>query len=817
MEAGRRARLSTEQALLDSEHRLQQVLDATSALVFAKDAAGRYIFVNREFVRLCRRTAADVLGRTDEEIFPPALATRFRHNDLRVLQERRGIEFEELADFGDGPRTYIASKFPLFDASGQAYAVCGMATDITERKRLEEALSSAALAVSQSEEETLYRQLVRFLTAILGVDGAFIATVDAHRASCLDIRAFFLDGQIRENFSYSQAGTPCETVVGQEFRLYASKLDERFPADVDFSRLGFRSYAGYPLFDAQGRALGLIAVVSRGELEQGAFIESVMRIFAVRANAELEREASRRALESSEASYREIFEAGDDAILVLDWDNAAIVDANPRACETYGHSRAELIALGVAGLGTEDAPPYSRVDALRWLAHARRDGSARFEWRRRGPEGLNHWDEVRLKVAVIGGRRRILAITREITERKNAEEVRERLEASLRQAQKMQAIGQLTGGIAHDFNNLLTTILGYVVLAAERETAQADPRLASYLQHARRSCERARDLVQQMLMFSRGHRGEPCDVELRDLVADALPTLRSSLPGGIELDAELAADQTCVRVDPLQAEQVITNLCLNARDAMAGQGRLGISVRSTEVTDAVCAGCRETVAGDFVELTIRDTGPGIGSAVAERIFEPFFSTKQVGRGTGMGLAIVHGIVHEHGGHVLLETRPGEGSRFRVLWPRGPSQSSGGARPPRVRAGSALARPELSGRVLIVDDEEAVGEFMRELLDTWGLRATFVNRAEAALQRVRETPDDYDVVLTDQAMPRMTGLELARALADVRADLPVLLYTGNDDGIGASGVRGAPRAVLRKPIDPARLAAALQECLVSTQA
>ena len=804
----------TAQALQDSETRLQQVLDNTSALVFAKDHAGRYLFVNREFEVLSGISSAQMIGRTDEEIFPPDLAARFRHNDLRVLRERRAIEVEETADFGQGRRVYVASKFPLFDSGGHAYAVCGIATDITERKRLEEAWSSAALAVSQSEEVTLYRQLVRFLATILGADAAFVATYDPAQTQQLGMLAFFLDGEIRENFRYPSTGTPCETVVGQQFRLYGTKLGERFPQDDDFHKLGFDSYAGHPLFDAQGKPLGLIAAVARRPMEQEGFIESVLRIFAVRVVAELERDASRRALRTSEQNYREIFEASDDAIFVLDWESGAIVDVNPRACEVYGYARAEMLATA-AGAFSYGEPPYAREDALRWLARARDEGQARFEWHGRNRDGTLHWDEVRLKAVQIGGQRRLLAITREITGRKAAEEQRTALEARLRQAQKMQAIGQLTGGIAHDFNNLLTTILGYVVLAGERESAASDSRLGVYLDQARRSCERARDLIEQMLMFSRGQRGSPRAVVLQGLVDDALANLRAQLGAGIVLRVVPDDTSAHIEVDPVQAGQVVTNLCLNARDAMNGAGELTVRVARRQVQQGICAGCRASVTGPHVELSVADSGPGIASEVAERIFEPFFTTKEAGRGTGMGLAIVHGIVHEHGGHVILESSPGAGAVFRVLWPAGKAPAMDLASS-QVSAGAApAARPRLRGSVLIADDEQAVGEFMRELLATWGVEATCVDRGQAALELVRREPGRYDLIITDQTMPGMTGLELLAHLRAEGCTVPVVLYSGHGDNLVlAESPEARPCALLRKPVDPAHLAQALEACLPS---
>ena len=932
---GRETVESALHALQTSETRLQQVLDNTSALVFAKDARGRYLFVNREFERASGRPATEILGRDDEAIFPPDLVERFRHNDQRVLQEGRSIQFEEVADFGDGPRTYVATKFPLFDAAGEAYAVCGMATDITDRKRLEEALTVSALAVSQSDDEALHRQLVQYLATILNVEAAFVAVREPQDPRRLTMLAFFMDGQVLENFSYDERGTPCATVVGKAFRLYPSGLPELFPLNEDFRKLGFESYAGHPLIDANGRSVGLIAVVSRRHLDHPAFVESVLRIFAVRVTAELERAAARQALRTSEASYREIFEASEDGILVHDWGTGAILDANPRACEAYGYTLAELVGLQPQELGASgEMMPGSAGE--RAVATVKRDGTAMFEWRRRRKDGSLHWDDVRLKAVTIGGQRRILAITRDITERKQAdaalraseeqyravfnastdalvlwnsrservdvnpayelmygyarsevltgararalpadyrqrqesiiastlagdsfhgefetvgrgnrrfpievrtipiqyhgephvlamirditerraaEERREHLEARLRQAQKMEAIGQLTGGIAHDFNNLLTTIMGYVTLAGERETARDDTRLGGYLTQAQRACERARDLIQQMLMFSRGQRGSPRVLRLDTLVQDAMPPLRGHLAAAIVVDLRIDPAPAVVRIDPVQVEQVLFNLVLNARDALPDAGRIIVEVRPVRVENALCAGCRAPVEGDYVELSVTDDGPGIDAATAERIFEPFFTTKETGKGTGMGLAIVHGIVHEHDGHVVLETAKGQGARFRVLLPAAAPEGARAAEP-RIDGGAGTANAAaLTGTVLVVDDEETVAHFMRELLESWGLQAECVLRGDAAVAAVQANPRRFDVVVTDQAMPRMSGLELVKRLRDLRADLPVIVHTGNVDAMPPFD-EGAPRpsAVLQKPVDPVRLRSALAQCL-----
>ncbi|MGE5526191.1 MAG: PAS domain S-box protein [Rhodospirillaceae bacterium] len=786
----------------ESLSRLQDVLDHTKAVIFVKDLEGRYVFANRELERVVRVPAEQIVGHTDHELWPPEVAQHFRANDAQVLRERSAIEFEVGAEVAHQQRTFLSFKFPLFGADGEPYAICGIATDITDRKRTQDALTSAALAVSSAQGATVFQELVRYLATILGMEAAFIAAPWPEGGDQCHMRmhAFFLDGEVRENFDYPLAGTPCETVMGQSFRIYPSAVSELFPADVDFKRMGFESYAGFPLRGGNGDPLGIISVVSRAKMMNAEFVESILKIFAVRAAAELERQRAEETLRASEASYRAIFEASEDAIFVHDWDSGALIDVNQRACEVYGYSHEEFRRLSIAEVSSGEHP-YTAAEAAKRLQEAKAGHTVRMEWHRRNKDGSLHWDEVVLRPAVIAGRRRLLAFTREITERKHAEQ-------ALRQAQKMEALGHLTGGIAHDFNNLLTSIMGYVVLASEQPSAQTEVRLRKYLEQAQFSCERARDLIQQMLMFSRGQRGQPRPVALSALVAESVNLFSSSLPAAIGMELKLEREVCAVMLDPVQLDQILLNLCLNARDAIAGTGTIRVSVAPAPPGEHVCTACRKRGSGEYVQLCVEDDGPGIAPEIVDRIFEPFFTTKEVGKGSGMGLASVHGIVHELGGHVVVETAVGKGTRFCVLFPALPDgQEEDDVRPAATRR-APLRR--LAGRVLVVDDERAVATFMGDLLESWGLEVMQAANAVDALALLSSGTARCDLVITDQMMPRMTGMELARKLMAIRPELPVILYTGRNDGLARADLKKTGlRAIVTKPVDPHELFGLLQ--------
>ena len=785
-----------------------------------------------------------------------------------------------------------------------------------EPTRTEAALRQAALAVSTASGERAYEQLVEALASILEVEIALISVFAGTERTRLRTLAVWVDGHLAKNFEYPLAGTPCEAALGREFSHFERGAHRVFPGDGMLAQFAIEGYAAATLDDARGRAIGVLTAMSRRPLGDRGLAESMLKIFAVRIAAEIERRRS-------QSSYRAIFESAESVLLVHDYETGAIIDANPLACHTYGYSYAEMLDLPIGSLSS-GVHPYTAEEAMRLLRAARQGGPLRFEWQRRNRDGSVHWDEVTLKKVDIDGRPHILAIKREITERKAAEarlraseeqyrsifdattdslvlrdeafrivdvnpaytalcgrtrdevlgadvvtvhlaeftdyaralhrkalagetvrleteamrkngerftvEVRgvrmqylgrphvlyigrditeakraqeagTRLEAQLRQAQKMEAIGQLTGGIAHDFNNILQGIVGNLQLAAERGATAGDERLARHIERARTSAQRAGDLIRQMLTFSRGRSGARKPVSAAALVREGAALLRSTLPSTIAFRLELDDAVPPVLADPVQLGQVLLNLCINARDALPGGGEIALSARGVRGTFGVCASCREKVAGSFVEIAVRDSGVGIASWVKERMFEPFFSTKETGKGSGMGLAMVHGIVHGHGGHLLVESSLGQGANFRLLLPAAGGEVA--TRAPAAR--SAAERPRLAGRVLVVDDEPVIREFMAELFEGWGLETVLAADGEEARSAFAADPQGFDLVLTDQTMPRLTGLELARELLRMRPGLPVILCTGYGedlppDAVGAAGLR----AIASKPVDVAHI-------------
>jgi CheY-like chemotaxis protein len=294
--------------------------------------------------------------------------------------------------------------------------------------------------------------------------------------------------------------------------------------------------------------------------------------------------------------------------------------------------------------------------------------------------------------------------------------------------------------------------------------------------------------------------------------------LRSTLPATIEVKADLDEELPAVLLDPVQIGQVLLNLCINARDAMPAGGTLRVGLGMAGEVDQACASCRNRVrARGLVELSVSDTGMGIAGEVLERIFEPFFSTKEVGKGSGMGLATVHGIVHEHGGHVLVDTAPDSGAAFRVLLPLPAGRPDAVAPERPSQPGAGAPHTQLSGRVLVVEDEQTVGEFMAHLLETWGLSVIVKPNPEEARALFVANPESFDLVVTDYTMPKGTGLDLARQLKAVRPELPVILYTGYSEAVNQQDAeRCGVRALVRKPLEPATLLALIRAHLPAVE-
>ena len=496
------------------------------------------------------------------------------------------------------------------------------------------------------------------------------------------------------------------------------------------------------------------------------------------------------ALRASEEQYRGLFEAAHDGFAIMTMEGG-VRAVNQAMSSLLGYSREELLALDPLAF----IHPDDRYHFPRMLAALRQGRSYHTEGRNLRKDGSVFDADVHVSPFAYGGEPHIFISMRDISERRRAEEEKAQLEARLRQSQKMEAIGTLAGGIAHDFNNILTAIMGYTDLASHAVGAAHPAR--EHLRSVSAAGFRARDLVQQILAFSRQGEQVRKPLLLGPVVKEAIKLLRASLSTTIAIHPRIENQVGAILADATQIHQVVINLCANGADAMEKSGG-ELVIELVNVREA---------GRDSVRLSVADSGRGIPADLLERIFDPFFTTKEKGRGTGLGLAMVHGIVQSHEAVIRVESLPGQGSRFDILFPVIRAEVDE-ALPP-----DSPPPPKGVEHVLVVDDEAAVLHMEQELLQSLGYTVTATTSSVDALDIFRKDPDRFDLVLTDQTMPLMTGVGLIRELRRMRTELPVILCTGYSaqiDEVGAQEL--GVRCFLMKPFDIYRLAVMMRQAL-----
>jgi len=383
-------------------------------------------------------------------------------------------------------------------------------------------------------------------------------------------------------------------------------------------------------------------------------------------------------------------------------------------------------------------------------------------------------------------------LQREIAEDRRAEEEENKRKAQLQRAQRLEAIGRLAGGIAHDFNNILAAIIGYAELL--RYDLPEDSKAQGSVEAIYEAGIRAKDLVQQILTFSRQSEEEKKPLRISIVVREALALVRAALPATIEIRQKLASESDTVLANPMQIHQVLINLCTNAALAMGEKGGvLEISLEDADFDSEATASNPDLKPGGYVKLTIKDTGSGIAPEIVDRIFDPYFSTREPEHGTGMGLAVVHGIVKGSGGSIGVDSIVGEGTAIYVFFPRIEK---------RITPDARVLSPFPSGneRILFVDDEKALVDIGVQLLEHLGYQVVGRTSSIEALEAFRNQPEKFDLVVSDQTMPNMTGEMLAKELIRIRPDIPIVLCTGyseiiSEEKAAALGIK----KLIMKPI------------------
>jgi PAS domain S-box-containing protein len=520
-----------------------------------------------------------------------------------------------------------------------------------------------------------------------------------------------------------------------------------------------------------------------------------VRLGVERQGLEVERRAS-------DARFRALVDSTVDAFFLQD-EYGRLLDVNRQACRSLGYARQELIGR----IPFEIDPDADGILRQRVRERLAAGEAATFEGRQRRKDGSAFPVEVRVSAFREGDRTLRVSLVRDISERKQAEATRVRLEEELGRARKLAAIGSLAGGIVHDFNNILGAIVGYGELAQGR--AISGRSIEVELDQVMQAGRRGKRLVDHILAFSRSAVAERVPVHVQSVVDEVLRLLAASLPAGVQLEPDLRAGDVALLGDSTQLHQVAMNLCSNAIHAMPHGGILSVRLDRVTTTEPRALSHGILQSGEHVRLRVADTGTGIARAVQERIFEPFFTTKAFGKGTGLGLSLVHGIITDWQGAVELESRDGHGTTFSVWVP-----TCGETAPPRTE--QTAEPPRGNGQsVLVVEHELPLLRLAEETLAQLGYDPCGFQSSRAALDAFAADPDCYDLLLTDETMPELTGTQLAGEIRKLRSDIPILLMSGHPgaqlkDVAEAAGVTG----ILHKPLCCRDIAESLARVLFS---
>jgi len=532
--------------------------------------------------------------------------------------------------------------------------------------------------------------------------------------------------------------------------------------------------------------------------------------------------AERRAMRRAETVLREqrallgmIYDNTSDALALHSWDPREV------AWKLLSVNRATLQMARALGLEVDEGGLLGRrleeVTAALWPSDGVDGEGLVDEFYRAAETGRTRTREARLAAdggtvyaeltlipffAPEGGTPHVLAVARDITARKRAEAARREFEARLAQSRKMEALGQLAGGVAHDFNNILAGILGFADVIRK---STPDAAAANFSSEIVQAATRARDLIRQILMFSRRQPAERRPVRLTEVAREVLRLVRGTVPVAVRIQSRLADDAPYILGDPTQLHQVVMNLCTNAVQAMGESGgSLEVAVEAVDASAEFARRHPPLREGKCVCLPVIDTGPGMPQAVLDRLFEPFFTTKAPGVGTGLGLSVVHGVVQNHEGAIVVETRPGDGTTFAVFLPAVTAPGRSGKESVMDKPVPAPGR-----RILFVDDEASIARLAQVMLRSLGHSATTFGKPADGLAALRADPRAFDLVITDLTMPGMTGVDLARGIREVRSDIPIILSSGYADEVPEETLKSLGIVqVLPKPFQMQALGAAV---------
>lgn len=766
-------RKKAEEALRESEELLRATVESTADGILVVDEKGQVTHTNKRFAQLWQIPDELIRIREDEKLLDFVLGQLKEPevflSKVQALYKTSDEDFDVI-DFKDG-RVFERFSSPLI-RDGQIAGRVWSFRDITDRKRTELALR---------ESEGKFRFLAEKMVDIVWTfDRNFQTTYVS--PSIENVLGFTLEE--RKQQSLEEMITPESLQKVQGMFLEELQRDKQNTADPDRS---IKIEVEY--FRKDGSTVWMENIVKAIRDPHGALIgiHGVSRDITERKQAE-------EALIESESKFRNLFDLSPQAIALTELKTGRLVDINNKFCELTKYSKEEIL-----GLSTTEVGFYPEADRSTFLKEFQASGEVnamKMEFKAKDNSVLHALMFAR--IIQISGVSFIMTIFHDVTEQKL-------LEAQLQQAQKMEAIGRLAGGIAHDFNNILGIIIGNTELALDDVPKWNSAH--SNLEEIKTASLRAKDIVRSLLSFSRKTDQELKPIKIVPITKNALKFLRSTIPTTIDIRQNILATDETILADPTQINQLLMNLCINACHAMEQKGGvIEISMESIILDEESVKSYPELNEGHYFKITVSDTGPGLDPEIIDQIFDPYFTTKEVGKGSGLGLALVHGIVKNHNGAISVTSEAGKGSTFTVFFPLA-------EKIPEIETNKTEELPLGNETILFVDDEKSIVNMSRRMLELLGYKVEATTSPIEALALFRSKPDQYDLIITDMTMPQMTGNNLIKKILTIRPDMPTILCTGFSEIIDEERVKEMGSCqYIEKPLDKRDFAVTIRQVL-----
>ena len=758
--------------------------------MFMADPQGRLIAVNASVTALTGYAAHEILGMRIQDLIHPEDLIR-NPTPAQDLAQGRIITRERRLIRKDGSLVWVENRVRMLPDGN----LLGITLNISDRKQVEKALSTTKDQLSEAtrQKRDAYTQAEESRARLIAI---LESTSDLVSTATPDGRLTYLNQAGRRMAGWGQDESLDQKTIADLHPAWA--LEKIRKEGITTARQKGNWEGETAVYHREGREIPVSQVIlaHRGKDDRLHYLSTIMRNIS-------ERKRTEEALRKNENLLSSIYRAAPTGIGMV--SNRILMTINDRVCEMTGYTREELIGQSSRLLYPSDAD-FERVGVDKYeQIHKTGTGTVETRWRRKDGTIL----EVLLSSTPIHPQDLSAGVTftaLDITERKQAEQIREKLQAQLTQSQKMESVGRLAGGVAHDFNNMLGVILGHTELLLMQMQPQ-DPFFED-LEAIRKAAEHSADLTRQLLAFARKQTVAPRVLDLNEAVEKTLDMLRRLIGEGIDLLWKPGREIAPVKMDPSQIEQVLTNLCINARDAIGDMGRIIIETGLADFDDAYCRDHLGYIPGLYVLLAVSDDGCGMDSETLSHLFEPFFTTKEMGKGTGLGMATVYGIVKQNQGFINVYTEPGQGSTFRLYLPCHACK----AKTPCL---DDPADPPCMGHetILLVEDEAMILNITQTMLESHGYTVLTAPSPVKAIHLAQHCGKKIHLLLTDVVMPEMDGRTLARKLLSLYPDLKCLFMSGYTANVIAHhGVLEEGVSFIQKPFTLRELALQVKRAL-----